>query len=110
MSALALKLGSKLARGAELDIIREELVIDRIGTPLDDDVVCLQHEARDHAVVTASADQECHRSEKHGRDAPTCFVTTANVETPDCANHLNPATEREPSTDAIEVRRPHACR
>ena len=57
-SAFALKLGAELARRAEFHIVREKVVISRVGPPLDDNAVRLQHEALDHTVIIASAEQE----------------------------------------------------
>ena len=34
--ALALQLGAKLARRTELHVIQKELIVDWVGTPLDD--------------------------------------------------------------------------
>ena len=39
--ALALQLGAKLARRTELHVIQKELIVDWIGTPLDDDAIRL---------------------------------------------------------------------
>src|SRR5215469_10791828 len=54
----ALELGAELARRAKFYIVREKVVISRVGSPLDDNPIRLQHEALDHAVITASAEQE----------------------------------------------------
>src|SRR5215471_8116299 len=54
----ALELGAELARRAELHIVREKVVISRVGALLDDNAVRLQHEALDDAVITTSAEQQ----------------------------------------------------
>src|SRR6516225_5650405 len=67
-AALALHLGAKLARRAEFDIIREEPIIGRVGSPLDDQTVRLQHEPRNYAVLAAATKWERHPGDDKADD------------------------------------------
>src|SRR5271166_6934443 len=79
--ALTLHLGTELARRAEFNVIWKELIIDRVGAPLDDDAVRLQHEPRHHTVFTASAHQGREHSDDRGKEPPTrVFANLAVVE------------------------------
>jgi len=66
---LAFQLGAKLARRAEFDVIAKELIVNGIGTPLDDDAIRFQHKAGDYALITAAAEQEDDPRQDHGENA-----------------------------------------
>ena len=88
-SAFALKLGAELARRAEFHIVREKVVISRVGPPLDDNAVRLEHEALDHAVITASAEQEHDPGHSDHENAATCSFAASHFD-PRCrCNHCN---------------------
>jgi len=65
--AVALQLGTELARRAQFYVMGKELVVSRIGVALDDDVIRLQHEPGHHAIFAASTEQaykssnDCHK-------------------------------------------------
>ena len=56
-TAFALKLGAKLARGAQLDVISKQLFIGQVGSALDDDMARLQQQPGDDAVVAAATER-----------------------------------------------------
>jgi hypothetical protein len=66
---LSLQFRSELARRAEFDIIREELIIDGVGAPLDNDAIRLQHEPRHHTVFTAPAQKGRGHSDDRGNES-----------------------------------------
>jgi hypothetical protein len=70
--ALAFQLGAKLARRTEFHVIGKELIVNGVGTPLDNEAIRFQHKAGNYAFITAAAEQEDDTGEGHGENAFRC--------------------------------------